>query len=427
MATYSKDEIKNFAVVYNEISKILNTEKTYQKKVRDLKYTMQFIMDKNSETLNSYILGRRLLINDKETNKLMEILGITKKEVDEIMDMSPVFDQYSADTKRKPMYLNLPLLVFSIELYKLKKIEDAFFVYFIMFLRAYASKIFLIIRNWSEGSDTQAMQYTVEYELDGRYDLKKYGSIIDTLMKSATASFEHYMPDLIKETPKDMFMANDVITSGIYTRTSSWIKKVAEIFFKVKTQKKYLDFENSSGISSDEETEGASYQIEIDSISAFKQNLVNKVMMKISSAPIDDKLVELAIKKAYPGVSSPRNSIYFDVVKSSIKVVCSSKIKQLPTYFESILASFFYNLDRFTGKKHIANDVKSILFIENCKYFFNSPNSKDVNILKVRDITTDYLNELSEYYQTHTSNDSRRNLRTAVFCYFVYLIFKCAK
>ena len=388
---------------------------------------MQFIMDKNSETLNSYILGRRLLINDKETNKLMEILGITKKEVDDIMDMSPVFDQYSADTKRKPMYLNLPLLVFAIDLYKLKKIEDAFFVYFIMFLRAYASKIFLIIRNWSEGADTQAMQYTVEYELDSRYDLKKYGSIIDTLMKSATASFEHYMPDLVKETPKDIFMANDVITSGIYTRTSSWIKKVAEIFFKVKAQKKYLDFENSSGISSDEETEGASYQIEIDSIAAFKQNLVNKVMMKISSTPIDDKLVELSVKKAYPGTSNPRNSIYFDVVKSSIKVVCSSKIKQLPTYFEAILASFFYNLDRFTGKKHISSDVKSVLFIENCKYFFNSPNSKDVNILKVREITTDYLNELSEYYQTHTSNDSRRNLRTAVFCYFVYLIFKCAK
>ena len=77
-------------------------------------------MDKNSQTLNSYILGRRLLINEKETNKLMEILAISKKEVDAIMDKSPVFDQYSADTKRKPMYLNLPLLVFAIDLYKLK-------------------------------------------------------------------------------------------------------------------------------------------------------------------------------------------------------------------------------------------------------------------------------------------------------------------
>lgn len=427
MANYSKEEIKNFAIVYDEISKILNTEKTYQKKIRELKLAIQSIMDKNSQTLNSYILGRRLLINEKETNKLMEILGISKKEVDAIMDKSPVFDQYSADTKRKPMYLNLPLLVFAIDLYKLKKVEDSYFVYFIMFLRAYASKIFLIIRNWSEGADTQAMQYTVEYELDGRYDLKKYGSILDTLMKSATASFEHYMPDLGKDTPKDMFMANDVITSGIYTRTSSWIKKVAEIFFKVKAQKKYLDFENSSGISKDEETEGASYQIEIDSIAAYKQNLVNKVMMKISSSPLDDKLIELAVKKAYPGVSNPRNSSYFDIVKSAIKIVCHSKLKDLPAYFESILASFFYNVDRFSGKKHISSDVKSILFIENCKYFFNSPNSKDINILKVRELTAEYLEELSEYYQLHTSADSRRNLRTAVFCYFVYLIYVSAK
>lgn len=427
MASYSKEEIKSFSIVYNEISKILNVEKTYSKKIRELKLLAQSIMDKNSNTLNSYILGRRLLINDRESNKILDILGITKKEVDLIMDKSPVFDQYSSDTKRKPMYINLPLLVFSIELYKLKKIEDSYFVYFIMFLRAYASKIFLIIRNWSEGPDTQAMQYTVEYELDGRYDLKKYGSILDTLMKSATASFEHYMPDLIKETPKDMFMANDVITSGIYTRTSSWIKKVAEIFFKVKTQKKYLDFEKSSAISTDEETEGASYQLEIDSIAAYKQNLVNKVMMKVSSAPLDDKLIEFAIKKAYSGVRNPRSSAYFDIVKSAINVVCHSKLKQLSSYFEAILASFFYNVDRFSGKKHTSADVKSILFIENCKYFFNSPNSKDVNILKVRELTTEYLEELSEYYQLHTSADSRRNLRTAVFCYFVYLIYTSAK
>ena len=72
-------------------------------------------------------------------------------------------------------------------------------------------------------------------------------------------------------------------------------------------------------------------------------------------------------------------------------------------------------------------DVKSILFIENCKYFFNSPNSKDINILKVREITAEYLEELSDYYQTHISNDSRRNLRNAVFCYFVYLIYMNSK
>lgn len=427
MASYTKDEIKNFAVVYNEISKIIDAPKTYQKKVREIKYQMQFVMDKNSNVLNSYILGRRFLMNENETNKIMDILGITKKQVDDIMDMSPVFDQYSADTKRKPMYLNLPLLVFSIDLYKLGKKEDSFFMYFIMFLRAYASKVFQIIRNWNEGSDTQAMQYVVEYELDARYDLKKYGSIIDTLMKSATASFEHYLPELIKETPKDIFMANDVITSGIYTRTSSWIKKVAEVFYKTKAQKKYLSFENNSAISTDEETEGASYQLEIDSIAAYKQNLVNKVIMKVSSAPIDDKLVELAVKKSYSNVTNARNSAYFDIVKSSLKVVIASKLKELYTYFECILASFFYNPDRFTGKKHVATDVKSILFIENCKYFFNSPNSKDINILKVREITAEYLEELSDYYQTHISNDSRRNLRNAVFCYFVYLIYMNSK
>ena len=82
------------------------------------------------ETPVSEILGES--IEEKETNDLMNVLGVTKEQIDNIMNMSPVFDEYSADTKRKPMYLNLPLVVFSSELYRLGKKEDAFFVYFII-------------------------------------------------------------------------------------------------------------------------------------------------------------------------------------------------------------------------------------------------------------------------------------------------------
>ena len=146
MVSYTKEEIKNFSVIYKEIKKLLNVDATYQEKVRNLKYKVQLIMDKNNNVLNSYIMGRRLLINEKETNDLMNVLGVTKEQIDNIMNMSPVFDEYRADTKRKPMYLNLPLVVFSSELYRLGKKEDAFFVYFIIFLRAYASKVFSSFR-----------------------------------------------------------------------------------------------------------------------------------------------------------------------------------------------------------------------------------------------------------------------------------------
>lgn len=428
MASYTKEEIKNFSVIYKEINKLLNVDATYQEKVRNLKYKVQLIMDKNNNVLNSYIMGRRLLINEKETNDLMNVLGVTKEQIDNIMNMSPVFDEYRADTKRKPMYLNLPLVVFSSELYRLGKKEDAFFVYFIIFLRAYASKVFSSFRIWNEEIDKRVMEYVVNIVLDDRYDLKKYGSILDVLMKTASNSFEHYIPELAKpKNQKDMFIANDVLTSGIYTRVGSTIKKVADKFFKAKADKKYLDFENSSAISTDEETEGASYSIEVSSIASYKQNLIQKALMNISTAPIDDKIINLAIKKAYPGVSNPRNSAYFDIVKTAVKSICEAKNKELYEYFDCIVSSYFYNLDRFTGKKHTTADVKSPLFIENCRYFFISPNTKDPNILKVRKMTAEFLDTASEYYQTHTGNSSRSCLRIAVYCYLVYFIYLTAK
>ena len=54
-------EIKNFSVIYKEIKKLLNVDTTYQEKVRNLKYKVQLIMDKNNNVLNSYI---HLIIND---------------------------------------------------------------------------------------------------------------------------------------------------------------------------------------------------------------------------------------------------------------------------------------------------------------------------------------------------------------------------
>lgn len=428
MTSYSKEEIKNFSVIYNEIANKLQTKKTWANKVKALKYKIQLILDKNNQVLNSYIVGRRLLINDKETNDLMDILGITKDEVDDIMNMSPVFDEYKADTKRKPMYLNLPLVVFSTELYKLGKKEESFFVYFCIFLRAYASKVYLSFRIWNEEIDKRVMEYVVNNMLDDRYDLKKYGSIFDVLMKTARNSFDHYIPALSKETsPCDMYIANDIITSGIYSRVSSIIKKIAEKFFKAKAEKKYLDFEQTTAISNSEDSEGAVYNVDVASIASFKQNLIQKTIMKISSAPVDDKLVVYAIKKSYPGISNPLNSAYFDIVKSAVNVICESRTKELYDYFDCILSSFFYNLDRFTGKKHVTTDVKSPLFIENCRYFFMSPNTKDPNILKVREMTLDFLSQLCDYYKMHTGNSTRTNLKNAVYTYLVFLLYTSAK
>ena len=91
MSSYTKEEIKNFSVIYKEIKKLLNVDTTYQEKVRNLKYKVQLIMDKNNNVLNSYIMGRRLLINEKETNDLMNVLSVTKEQIDNIMNMHFLF------------------------------------------------------------------------------------------------------------------------------------------------------------------------------------------------------------------------------------------------------------------------------------------------------------------------------------------------
>ena len=88
-------------------------------KLRELVKIIKFITDKNTDVLNTNIVGRPLLLNEKDQDEVYKILDLNKRDLHALCVASPrltgigkIIDQFS---------FALPLLILSSELHKIKK------------------------------------------------------------------------------------------------------------------------------------------------------------------------------------------------------------------------------------------------------------------------------------------------------------------
>lgn len=469
MANFTKEEISKATVIYDNLHKTFEDIAKDSSAIRNLKKQVSYILDKgdNQTILTGNIVGPRFLINDRDYENLFNAMTLDINNVREVYMSSPYAQSmsagleayraasnksfsYSVDSGRHTQHiLGIPFVMLSEELYKLGKKEDSLFVYWVGFLRAYASAVRSSFKYWNAG-DGDIMLGIIEKhpKFTSKYDLKKEGSISGVLTKSARTSWEHYISALTNR-PADQYICNDVIYSGVYSRTSSWIKSVAALFYEVKSSpsasKYYLKYESSSALGEDDNGDEISYDVEIASISSFKTSLIRKASMKLNTSGLDDRLITLAIfsvcykegsnvsiekdgqnSKSITQLYGPATA-YFGIVKTALGEIIDNRRKDLELYMTSIVDSFYLNLDQ-NGNRRVPKDIRQYeKFIPACKAIFKSPNSSDPNILRVRKMTTDFLQSLSSYYQTHQNEGTRLKIKMSVFMYFVWFIYTTAK
>jgi len=424
-------------------------------KVRSI---MVKIFDKNSEVLNDNDVGKPILINDKDTLDLVESLGVPFDVVQEEyfkstyaqtipMDKDKGFASKTSGRNGQHLF-SIPFILSAAALYRLGKKEQSKFIFAIPFYRAYSSAVTsqFLKYPWNE-TNHRLMKGIVEKspEFTLRFGLKKNGTVIATIISSTDSTYDTYIPKIVKGVT-DKYICNDLIYSGIYTHTKSWIKGIASIFFKIKASPNWkdylLDFDKDYSVTTDGNDDV--YDVDNGSITSFKSNLIRQAIVNISAEPINDELVKLAVIDAYykPEKNESQldnklslssldmrygpKSTYFNIVKPAIKEIIDGCRKDLPDYFAAILDSFFLNLDK-DGNKRMPADVRSVKFITGSKIIFKSPNSKDKNMLKVREQTGEFLNALSSYYQTHENEGTRQKIKTAVFMYFVLFLREVAR
>jgi hypothetical protein len=379
--------------------------------------------DKNRDALQTNIIGKQLLFNETVQDFILEAIGVDQEKLTQIIEESSYFELFRAGTKElkltEQIVFAFPMILLSAEYYKRNKMREAEYIYLLAFFKPYATRI---SRYFPYGVNEDQMRYTIEH-LSERFDIKSQQTVLNFLIKTANSSFNRYVPDAVKE-PTDRNL-HVIFTSGIYTAVNNKLNKLVGEYLKNKG--KYLPFEDATFDGTDD-SEGETFERDIKSDAAVKNQMVRKAVNIMNSKPVNQSLLEVAVGHGFGGKLDGQNykvsNVHLNVLRNLILEVSDKMYKKLPVFFESMIGSFLFEKNPTTGRVYSAGDLKTPLFtMASVQTFKYSPNTSNRNIITVREMVNEMLENHSNEYLNYKST-LRTNLRNALHFYFVLLIQK---
>ena len=391
-----EDNREIFDALYPTIEKNLNSSV----KNRIIKEIVR-INDANSEVLNTNIIGRQLYINKDKQNVFINTVGLREREVELSVKNNTYLNTIKKDMKLSQQIIHIaPILLGVKHLIENKDIDTAKFLFTFCFYKPYAS---IISHNFKYDVNEERMIYTIE-NLDKKFDIKKEetSTLITLLYKKAEMSFNNYYDALLRATDKDIY---EICTSGINTRIQGFVKGIMSAY--MKNAGKVMFFETESRKEDD-------YRLTTND-SMEKSRIATTTLNRVISEPLDLRAMNLAARHGGKGIS-------LKVLQNNIEVLIQKKYKELYEFIESILAAYLVE-----GKGQI-DKIKSEFLINAINNYSKSPNSKGNNIVRMKTLLTELLQEVSETYNKaeDPNSSSILNLKRAIYWYFVLLIRKSA-
>lgn len=410
MATFSKNELKTFLDFTNQLGPRIEEKAKQTDVFKKIVKESTVLFEKNSSVLQTNIIGRQLLVNEKFENDILGFLGIKKKEALNIIKNSGYFKTFGTLKLASQLAFAAPLILLSGEYEKLKKYEEAQFIFFLLFFKPYASRISF----YSKFLNEDQMRYTIEITLDNSYDIKKYGTLYDTLLKKSFSAFENYKPLLVKKlTDRDIHV---IFTSGVYSRTNNFLKNIWSKYMANKGN--YLPYERSSFASRDSDGGSEELARDIESDSAILNSLKIKITNLMNKNPIESKYLVIAAIKGFG-----KNTPYYTTMLSDIINEISDKMYQkFSDFYEYLFGSFLFNKNPETGMRYSAKDIKEhpIKFLDASLRLFKTHNTKDKNILNLKALLKEMLTKYSTNY-INFKDIQKRNLERAIYTYLILM------
>jgi hypothetical protein len=419
----NKEELDSDSLIYDYLEPILESAmKRSSILLNPIRKEMSFFADKNANVLQTNIIGKQLLFNKQMENSILEAIGIDKGELLEKFKQSEYFKQFGQLQLRDQLLFAIPLIILSKKFYEREKINESKFFYGSAFYKPYATVVFKYFGKYEVNEDQ--MRYTVE-NLSERYDIKKQGTLIAVMTKMAESSYENYIVGIGKRaiTDKDLHI---IFQSGIYSRLNNFVQPIFGEYQNNKGKRLYFEDPTFEGTG---DSEGEEFDKDIQSDSAIKDNLIKKAVMEITKKQPDERLLEIAAKFGFVGTGATMgqykfSGMYTNVLRSTISEMVEKYYKQLPLLIESIIGSFLFEINPVTGEKYSAKELKTAVFASNVtKIFAKSPNAKNENVLRVRDMMNDILENVSTEY-INWGNTKKSALKKAVHFYLVLIIQK---
>lgn len=360
----------------------------------------KFINDRH-ELLFDVAPYDRIYFNQTDIDNMYNSLGITEKEIENIMKECFFWDQpYNPQCAKEPYVMTLMMCI----RYYLKNNKQKFAELTTVYL-AFSGKFYSSLHagaafpKVAPSKYRTVMDFVVNNMLTDKFDLKKEGTVFGAVKSLCITWLETYGNKLKGNCSDDEI---GKLVQQLRDRERSFLMNIATKFYEAYENKSYLNYETDN--LSDEafrltdNDAAAAARITENTMSYLTSNYVS---IDICNKCKDQNVKSLEIKDIIESILSDNNNL--PSVRRVVNILICDFMREYP------------------GAK-----VGSIEFVS---YSLKSkPNTKDPILIEMKEIVLSWLDENSPNYRKRKSRKATQiSYYKSILMYLVLVINKCAK
>lgn len=340
----------------------------------------------------------RILCSEAEMDKLFDILAIKKNIVTDIIQDTyyGTIQNFNPLAAKHEFTVTQLLVIRYFMLNNMKKECELACIHL-----AFSGKFYPSLHYRSYPTVTpvrHVMEYVVNNRLSKKFDLTVYGSVFGAVKSVSSTWLDTYSDRLKKLDDEDVVY----LIQQLHSRVGSFIKNIAEEYYKVYEDKDSYITYSSDSLDSDDFHLADNNTLKV---SKYTESAINS----INANGVEYKLCKMC-----------SNS---DITPNECKAVIESIISNrnnIPTIKEliSLMISLYFS----TGEQDLT-DIAFITYTTSPK-----PNAKQKEIVRLKEIIEEWLCESGTAYMRRRSRNATRNsYERCVRMYFALVIHNCAR
>ena len=394
--------------LYPKVEESLSDKQRYN----EFRRGIDTFLANNIQKLNVMGPLKQVAFPQKNINELIATLGLTTKEIDEVKKAVKKATSAKVDYIDLTLYIPLALatrffLIKESDAVKAKNTSETKTagddIKRCVYYTSVPMYALLQKKYFKKCEPNEAcMQYAISNMIE-KNRIRQTGSMLDTIYVTTYDCLEFYKERLIQG--KDEIIVEYI--NSVRTRLNSIMRNISTAYYEAFNEGKYVKAEV------DDLSDNNFY--EHDSNSQFIERASNKVVQTLITNGPDMKLVEIAAKN---------NSMSVSDLRSFVVAICTEKqIDELREVVESLIV-LFLNSEQTRGYsiRDIGND-KFLLFALST---YKKSNTKDTQILRIKEILDKWLKDLHVYEKTGTVS-TLNGYRRAIYMFIVMEIIKLNK
>jgi len=375
--------------------------KQYESNSAKVKNCFGRFVEKRQQDLYDIVPASRIYFGQEDIDDFFNNLGITEKQADDIVKETyySAIKDFNPRAAKDPFTCTMLCLIRYSILKNLSKEIEMYTAYLSFSGKFYPSIHYSSFPKVQPSEYRHVMEYVVNHELSGRFDIKREGNIFKAVRSIGNTWYNTYNTRFKEFDDEDCVY----LIQQLHTRIKSFMQNIAEVYYEVYAKKDtYLTYD-SDNLSDD------NYRL-ADNDSLRMERQLEKTMTYMSSHKVNYLWC----------ISSADNNIKADEVREILTSIINEpdNIPNMRTFIRCILSSFYLQSD--------TKDIRDINFLSIS--ITPKPNTKDPYEIKKKEIVEKWLDENSPQYRRRKGrHGTASSYQKTVIKYVCLCIYNCNK